>query len=155
MRSSEPLVLMRRAGSPLGRRPLEEFARRLQQRVAGGRAFCCLIAGDRALARLNRRFLGKDYPTDVLSFPAAEFRGARTPDPPALGEIAISLDRARAQARRFGHSLDAEVRILMLHGVLHLVGMDHERDTGAMARAESRWRRRLGLPAGLIERVPA
>jgi probable rRNA maturation factor len=72
---------------------------------------------------------------------------------PRLGDIAISLPRARAQARQFGHSTESEIRILMLHGVLHLVGMDHAADAGRMARAEKRWRLRLGLPDGLIERV--
>ncbi len=70
-----------------------------------------------------------------------------------LGDIAISLGRARAQAREFGHAIEQEVRILMLHGVLHLCGQDHESDSGAMARAEKRWRAKLGLPNGLIERV--
>jgi probable rRNA maturation factor len=71
-----------------------------------------------------------------------------------LGDIAISYQRARAQARDFGHSTDQEIRVLLLHGVLHLMGMDHESDGGRMARAEKRWRAALGLPAGLIERVP-
>jgi probable rRNA maturation factor len=70
-----------------------------------------------------------------------------------LGDIAISLARARAQAREFGHAIEQEVQILMLHGVLHLMGHDHETDSGAMARAEKRWRAKLGLPNGLIERV--
>jgi probable rRNA maturation factor len=70
-----------------------------------------------------------------------------------LGDIAISLGRARAQAREFGHTIEQEVQILMLHGVLHLCGHDHESDSGAMARAEKRWRAKLGLPNGLIERV--
>ena len=70
-----------------------------------------------------------------------------------LGDIAISLGRARAQAREFGHTIEREVQILMLHGVLHLCGHDHESDSGAMARAEKRWRASLGLPHGLIERV--
>ncbi len=65
----------------------------------------------------------------------------------------ISADRAREQAREFGHSIHNEICILMLHGVLHLAGMDHERDGGAMARAEARWRKMFGLPTGLIERV--
>ena len=67
--------------------------------------------------------------------------------------MAISVARARAQARQFGHTTEDELRILMLHGVLHLLGMDHETDGGRMARAEKRWRRELGLPNGLIERV--
>jgi len=96
------------------------------------------------LRRLNREFRGKDYPTDVLSFPGSDGH---------LGDLAISAARARAQAREFGHTTEDELRILMLHGVLHLMGMDHEADNGRMARAERRWRRELGLPNGLIERV--
>jgi probable rRNA maturation factor len=63
------------------------------------------------------------------------------------------VQRARTQARGFGHSTEDEIRILMLHGILHLTGLDHETDAGRMARAEKRWRRRLGLPASLIERA--
>jgi probable rRNA maturation factor len=148
MPDSEPLVLFRRVPSGLDRRAIEAFARKLSHRVAGGRAFYCLIAGDALLQRLNRRFLEKNYPTDVLSFPAG--RGAAE-----LGELAISAQRARTQAREFGHTIEEEIRILMLHGVLHLTGMDHEGDRGAMARAENAWRKKLGLPAGLIERVSA
>ena len=70
-----------------------------------------------------------------------------------LGEIAISVERATAQARRYGHSMLQELRILMLHGVLHLTGMDHETDGGRMARAEARWRKKLSLPGSLTERV--
>ena len=148
MPDSEPLVLFRHTPAGLRRRPLEEFARELRERVAGGRWFHCLITGDEELRRLNREFLRKDYPTDVLSFPADDGR-------PCRAELAISAERAAEQAREFGHSVEDEIRILMLHGVLHLMGMDHERDRGAMARAETAWRKRLGLPAGLIERVGA
>jgi probable rRNA maturation factor len=81
-----------------------------------------------------------------LSFPAP--KGA-----PYLGDLAISYERARDQAREHGHPLEAEIGVLMLHGVLHLTGMDHETDRGQMRRAESRWRRALGLPAALIERT--
>jgi probable rRNA maturation factor len=137
-------VTFRRVPADLSRRAIERFARRLQAEVAHGRPFDCLIAGDAALRRLNREFLGHDCPTDVLSFPAAG---------PHLGDIAISFLRARAQARVFGHSTGQEVQILMLHGLLHLLGMDHTTDGGRMARAEKRWRVRLGLPNSLIERV--
>jgi probable rRNA maturation factor len=137
-------VTFRRVPADFPRRAIERFARRLQVEVAQGRSFDCLIAGDAELRRLNREFLGKDYPTDVLAFPAAG---------PHLGDIAISFARARAQARAFGHDTGQEVRILMLHGLLHLLGMDHTADGGRMARAEKRWRARLGLPIGLIERV--
>lgn len=133
-----------------GVRPLavRRFARRLQRDVCRGRTFDCLITGDAELQRLNREFRGKDYATDVLSFPSS-------PPCPGLGDIAISLPRARCQARMFGHTAETELRILMLHGVLHLLGMDHETDRGHMARAEKRWRARLGLPDGLIERAEA
>ena len=93
------------------------------------------------------QFRGKDYATDVLSFPA------EPSDARHLGDLAISTLRARAQAREFGHSTEDELRILMLHGVLHLLGHDHETDRGRMARVESRWRKELGLPNGLIERA--
>jgi len=138
-------VTFRRVPEGLARRTIERFARTLQHEIAKDRGFDCLITGDAELRRLNREFRGKDYATDVLSFPAA--------DGPSLGDIAISLGRARAQAREFGHSIEQEIQILMLHGVLHLLGLDHESDGGRMARAEKRWRARLGLPNGLIERV--
>jgi probable rRNA maturation factor len=139
-------VIFRSVRMSLPRGPLEKFARILQTQVTKGRAFDCLITTDAELQRLNRTFRGKDYPTDVLSFP--------TCDGTHLGDIAISYQRARAQARDFGHSTDLEIRVLMLHGVLHLIGMDHETDSGRMARVEKRWRLALGLPASLIERVP-
>ena len=125
---------------------LRDFALALQSQVARGRRFDCLITTDAELRRLNRTFRGKNYATDVLSFPAP------TPED-GLGDLAISYQRARAQAREFRHSADTEIAILMLHGVLHLTGMDHETDGGRMARAEKRWRARLGLPNGLIERA--
>jgi probable rRNA maturation factor len=146
----QPMVLMRCAPSGLRRGPLEAFARRLRNRLTGGGRFQCLITDDRELQNLNRQFLNKNYPTDVLSFPSENAGTAAE-----LGEIAISFERAREQARALGHSITDEIRILMLHGVLHLMGMDHERDRGAMARAETGWRHKLGLPAGLIERASA
>lgn len=152
---SEPpssIVLLRRVPAGVSRSALERFAHLLQDSVAGGAAFECLITGDAELRRLNQEFRGKDYATDVLSFPTHPDPAAPTP---FLGSLAISAQRASAQARDHGHGLDQELRILMLHGLLHLLGMDHERDRGKMARAEARWRVRLGLPAGLIERARA
>ena len=138
----------------LARRNLKAFAARLEREVTGGRSFTCLLANDTVLHRLNRQFLKRDYPTDVLSFPAGpRADGQRATGDEPLGELAISLDRASAQARELGHGLETEVEILLLHGVLHLLGMDHEKDRGRMARAERRHREELGLPAGLIERV--
>ena len=141
---------------PAGVRPLalRRFARRLQRELCGGRSFACLIAPDSDLRRLNRDFRGQDYPTDVLSFPTQGGTGAFACQP-TLGDIAISHQRASAQAREFGHPPETEIRILMLHGVLHLLGMDHESGGGRMARAEKRWRARLDLPNGLIERARA
>jgi probable rRNA maturation factor len=145
MSASDDLVLFRRAPAGLERPALKEFAQTLRDLIAKGREFHCLISDDRELRRLNRQFLGADYATDVLSFPVN--------DNGLLGELAISAERAAAQAREFGHSRLDEIRILMLHGVLHLVGMDHQTDRGAMARAEARWRKKLHLPAGLIGRM--
>jgi probable rRNA maturation factor len=139
-----PLLFRASLSRRLQKGALREFFAGMVKRVARGREITCLITDDEELRGLNRQFRGADYPTDVLSFPSD-----------AGGEIAISLDRAAAQAAEHGHSIDEEVRILMLHGALHLTGMDHETDAGEMARAETRWRRRLGLPCGLIERVHA
>jgi probable rRNA maturation factor len=114
-----------------------------------------LLADDATLRRLNRTFLGKDKATDVLSFPAAVttvFFG--DPEGPGLaGDLAISLETAARQAARFGHSLRDEVRVLLLHGLLHLAGFDHERDAGEMAARELELRQKLGLPASLIARA--
>lgn len=122
------------------------FAQRLEAEVTGGRPFTALITRDAELQRLNRDFRRKDYPTDVLSFPSGAAAGF-------LGDVAISFQQARRQAAEYGHTVTEEIEILMLHGVLHLLGMDHEKDRGQMARAESKWRARFGLPRGLIQRV--
>lgn len=128
------------------RRGIREFASKLSREVAGSASFTCLISNDRELHRLNYEFLNHNFPTDVLSFPATE--GGTE-----LGEIAISLERANAQAAEFGHSCSEEVRVLMLHGILHLTGFDHERDRGEMARAERKWRAFFDLPSTLIART--
>jgi probable rRNA maturation factor len=93
---------------------------------------------------LNRQFRGKDKVTDVLSFPAGQ-RGF-------LGDIVIATGVAQRQARDAGHSAQTEFRVLALHGLLHLLGYDHEEDAGRMARAEMRLRKKAGLKEGLIER---
>ncbi len=147
--------MFRRAAADVRPRAVERFARKLETEVAKGRAFDCLITGDAEMRRLNREYRGVDRATDVLSFPASGAEAPRRLKPTPLGDIAISVQRARAQGREFGHSTEDEVRILILHGVLHLLGFDHETDAGRMARAEKRWRARLGLPNGLIERVGA
>jgi probable rRNA maturation factor len=107
-----------------------------------------LLTSDAALRRLNRDFRGKDKPTDVLSFPSPEEIASEH-----AGDLAISLETAARQAASFGHSLRDEVRVLMLHGLLHLSGMDHETDNGEMAAREVELRSELRLSTTLIERV--
>ncbi len=114
-----------------------------------------VLVGDAAMRRLNREWRGKDYATDVLSFvndDGPRVRGQAR----HLGDIVIATGVARRQATEAGHAYGTELKVLALHGLLHLLGYDHETDTGQMARAERRLRRKGGLPAGLIEReVPA
>jgi probable rRNA maturation factor len=110
------------------------------------------LVSDRRVRVLNRDYRASDYPTDVLSFPVGERSGFEQTRRPFLGDIVIATGVARRQARAAGHSERTEVRILALHGLLHLIGYDHERDDGAMARAERRLRRKGGLREGLIER---
>ena len=146
---------------------------------AGGAVTVALVS-DARIRALNRRYRHKDRVTDVLSFPAfapaarrrgqpakgfapaARRQGQPVPAPgsrgPAsgprfLGDIAIATGRARRQAREAGHRLADELRLLALHGLLHLAGYDHERDAGRMARAERALRRKGGLETGLIDRA--
>lgn len=103
------------------------------------------ITSDAEMRELNRRFRRKNKPTDVLSFPS---------DMPKLaGDIAISADIAAANAEQLGHPLETELKILILHGLLHLAGYDHETDGGEMRKQEDKLRLRLNLPVGLIERA--
>lgn len=103
------------------------------------------LVSDRRIRALNRQFRGKDSATDVLSFPSGE-RGF-------LGDIVIAAGVARRQAREAGHTIQTELRVLALHGLLHLLGYDHESDDGKMARVEARLRKKAGLKEGLIERA--
>jgi probable rRNA maturation factor len=107
-----------------------------------------LLADDRTLRRLNREFRGKDKATDVLSFPAADEFAAMH-----AGDLAISVETAERQGEEHGHALAVEVRVLMLHGLLHLAGMDHETDAGEMRAREAELRKRMRLPNGLIDRA--
>jgi probable rRNA maturation factor len=102
------------------------------------------VVPDARVRSLNREYRGKNEATDVLSFPAGE--------PGELGDVVIAAGVAGRQARQAGHSLAVELRVLALHGLLHLLGYDHERDDGRMARLERRLRRKGGLVEGLIER---
>jgi probable rRNA maturation factor len=138
--------------SPSG---LSRFLRSAQRAVELEGEVQVLLADDATLKRLNRTFRARNKATDVLSFPAGPTTVFFTdPDSPQLaGDLAISLETAARQAEQFGHSLRDEVRVLLLHGILHLAGFDHEVDSGEMAVREDELRRRLRLPASLIARV--
>ena len=140
-------VIYEKAVPRLRRTEIRTMAETLSTRVAKGRGFTCLIAPPKDVRRLNRDFRGKDTATDVLSFPAGVAPAS------FLGDLAISVEHARDQAKAYGHSVENEIGVLMLHGLLHLLGMDHEADEGEMRRAEARWRRKLDLPLSLTERV--
>jgi probable rRNA maturation factor len=116
------------------------------------------VVSDVRVRTLNRNYRNKDENTDVLSFPSEHEAGLtrrRAQQTIFLGDIVIAAGVARRQAREAGHSLQTELRILALHGLLHLLGYDHERDTGEMSRLERRLRRQGGLREGLIERAGA
>ena len=141
------LVILRKPVAGLSDTALAKFVARASRASKLAGTVNVLVTGSSELRSLNRRFRGKDQPTDVLSFP---------PGPIFVnglaGDIAISADIAKQNALRLGHSAAQEIKILTLHGVLHLVGYDHETDHGTMAGKETQLRRSLGLPLGLIER---
>ena len=138
------------AGRPVRAPRLAAWLAGIAPRAAAG-TVTVVVTTDRRIRRLNRTWRGVDKATDVLSFPAGDHPG------PArhLGDLVVSRETAARQARHEGHSLATELRVLALHGLLHLLGYDHERDSGRMARIERRLRRQGGLPSGLIERTPA
>ena len=131
------MLLNRQRKVRFRRAEVEAFVSRLEREVVR-REIGVAVVSDAAIRRYNWRYRHLDKPTDVLSF---------EPD-----DLLISAETARRQARRLGHSVEDEMKVLALHGVLHLMGHDHERDSGVMARIERRWRRRLQLPLSLTER---
>jgi probable rRNA maturation factor len=131
-------------GAGTGADGLSRWLRRVAPARARGHLTVALVADGR-VQELNRDFRHMDTATDVLSFPADE--------PGTLGDVVIARGVARRQARVAGHDLPTEIRVLALHGLLHLLGYDHEDDGGRMARLEARLRRKGGLREGLIERV--
>ena len=142
------MVIFQKRVADLTKVALDRFVARAR-RAAGLKAVVNVVLTSSAqMKSLNRRFRGKDKPTDVLSFPAEP--GARKQ---FAGEIAISVEIASQNARALGHSPAEEVKILVLHGVLHLRGYDHQCDNGQMARREKQLRAKLHLPLGLIERA--
>jgi probable rRNA maturation factor len=140
-------------------RGLGRWLTRIAPRSARGAVTIAIVA-DSKVKRLNKQFRRIDKATDVLSFPGgdagATFLDAqqgKRPKTRFLGEIVISHGIARKQAGNLKHPLATEFRVLALHGLLHLLGYDHEVDAGKMARAEARLRRKAGLPLGLIARA--
>lgn len=137
---------------------LNRFLRSAQRSVGLTGEVSVRIASDSEMRRLNRIFRGKDKATDVLSFPAyhngnSQLRGSMPRLYHAAGDIAISSRIARENAKALGHSFEDELKILLLHGLLHLAGHDHESDNGQMAALEEKLRGKLKLPTGLIERL--
>jgi probable rRNA maturation factor len=130
-------------GTAISPRGLATWLQKAAPVRARGEVTIALISDGR-MRTLNRAYRGKDYATDVLSFPVE--------DGTFLGDIAIATGVAQRQADEAGHSIATELKVLALHGLLHLLGYDHERDDGAMERAEARLRRAAGLKEGLIGR---
>jgi probable rRNA maturation factor len=140
-------------GRPVRITGLSSWLRRVAPAGARGQVSIALVS-DRRIRALNRKYRRNDHATDVLSFRSEPEPLALSPEP-FLGEIVIARGVARRQARDARHSELTELRVLALHGLLHLLGYDHERDGGEMRRAERRLRRKGGLREGLIERTGA
>jgi len=148
------MILNRQRGVRLGLRSLNTFLQQAKEKLGLGEAevTICLVS-DAEIARMNAAFRKKKGPTDVLSFPAVRRRGPALIERGLrkkklrgdLGDVAISPATARRNAKEQGRTLTDEMRILMLHGILHLLGYDHETDHGRMNRLERKLRRRLGL----------
>jgi probable rRNA maturation factor len=141
------MVILQKPVGGESEQSLARFLARAKRAVGLRGAVTVLITTSRELQTLNRRFRGTDTPTDVLSFPSG-MGGTR----PFAGDVAISAEIAAGNARRLGHTTADEVKILTLHGLLHLAGYDHESDHGQMARREQLLRKKLALPVALIER---
>lgn len=138
-------MIIRKRVAGLSESALSRFVSRAGSAAKLRGAVNVLVTTSQELRTLNRRFRKKDKTTDVLSFPPMFDQGF-------AGDIAISADIAVQNAKRIGHAAAEEIKILALHGVIHLAGYDHESDGGEMAELEQRLRRTLGLPLGLIER---
>jgi probable rRNA maturation factor len=144
------LVILRKRIAGLSPSTLERFLLRARRAVRLRGTVNVLVTNSHELRSLNLRFRGKNKPTDVLSFPELPVL-AKTKQ--GAGDLAISADIARDNAKRLRHSVATEIKILTLHGILHLAGFDHEHDDGEMADEERRLRLQLKLEAGLIERM--
>jgi probable rRNA maturation factor len=131
---------------------LSRFLKEAQAAVRLRGEVTVLLTTDAAIRKLNKQFRGKNKATDVLSFPAEGPMPGTAPEEMA-GDLAIGVETARRQAAEQGHALTCELKVLVLHGLLHLAGYDHEADAGKMAKRERLLRGRLRLPLGLIERA--
>jgi len=145
------VVIFRKRIAGMSPSTLERFVLRAKVAVRLRDTVNVLLTSSAELRSLNRRFRGADKPTDVLSFQSPPLTNRHSKS--VAGDVAISVDIARTNARRLGHSVGDEVKILALHGILHLAGFDHERDHGEMARKEIQLRRQLKLEGGLMERA--
>jgi probable rRNA maturation factor len=139
------MIVNRQRLVPVAVQPLKDFCERVRRELHfPPESVTVQLISDDAMSRLNRDYRKKQGPTDVLSFPAKN--GKPHPEDQAyVGDIAISPETARRNARRFSRALPVEIRILILHGMIHLAGYDHETDHGEMDRLERRLRRRLGV----------
>lgn len=147
------LVILQKKVAGLSEDTLQRFVLRAR-RAAGLQATVnVLVTSSAALRSLNRQFRSQNKATDVLSFPSTSPSSQSRKPAKLAGEVAISADIALQNSFRLGHLASQEIKILTLHGILHLAGFDHERDNGEMARKEATLRRALRLPAALIERV--
>ncbi|HEX4028890.1 MAG TPA: rRNA maturation RNase YbeY [Terracidiphilus sp.] len=158
VRAKSSMAQPTRAASPRrvpSARSLARFLQAAQTAVRLRGQVTVLLTTDAAIRALNRRFRGKNKSTDVLSFPADAGLGPDSGPEKIAGDLAISMPTAGRQAVAQHHPLATEIKVLILHGLLHLAGYDHETDTGRMARRERQLRARLGLPMGLIERAAA
>jgi probable rRNA maturation factor len=149
------LVILQKKVTGLSEGALERFVLRARRAVGLRVPVNVLVTSSSAVRSLNRQFRNQNKATDVLSFPPPSPSAASRDKPRLAGEIAISADIALQNSIRLGHPVAQEIKILALHGILHLAGFDHERDNGEMARKEQTLRRALKLPAALIERVQA
>jgi probable rRNA maturation factor len=135
------VIILETAINGISRQTLARFATRARELAGVSGEVAVLITSSQQIQQLNRRFRGKNKPTDVLSFPREDG-----------GDIAISAEIAQSNAQRFRHSTAAEIKVLILHGMLHLAGYDHEADNGRMQKREAKLRAQLRLPASLIQR---
>jgi len=147
------LAILQKKVAGLNEDMLDRFVLRARKAVGLRAPVNVLVTTSAAVRSLNHQFRGQNKATDVLSFPSTSSASKTRKAATLAGDVAISADIALQNSIRLGHPVSQEIKILALHGLLHLAGFDHERDNGEMARTEAKLRRALRLPAALIERV--